>query len=140
MPGPRIEPGPAAPGAWSQPLGRQGCPSISGTDTQICYCLNSAPNFRESRVRGNAEWTVVWEVPDAEAVGRPSHGGCFWATGPHLPPESHHLDSGRALCKPSKNNTPQVKYLKGEGGGGDTAWGVNPFGKQRQPSLDELVD
>lgn len=64
--------------------------------------------------------------------GRPSHGGCFWATGPQLPPESHHLDSGRALCKPSKNNTPQIKYLKGEGGGGDTAWGVSPFGKQRQ--------
>ena len=31
---------------------------------------------------------------DAEPAWRPLRGRCFWATGPQLPRESHHLGSG----------------------------------------------
>lgn len=66
--------------------------------------------------------------------------GVFLGHRSAAPLESHHLDSGRALRKPSEASTPQIKYLKGEGGGGQKAWGVNPFKKPQQPSLDELIN
>lgn len=45
--------------------------------------------------------------------------GLFLGHRSAAPSESHHLDSGQALHKPFEANTPQIKYLKGEGGGGE---------------------
>ena len=83
---------------------------------------------------------MVWEVPDAEARRAALTWRVFLSHRSAAPSKSHRLDSGRALHKPSKANTLQIKYLKGEGGGGGKAWGVNPFKKPQQPSLDELVN